>query len=216
MGFLLGALLAFTGLISLPAKTLTFDQEKCHVDVPEPWTEQSVPGNIASWVSADQTKSFVLRIVQTGLDITVDDPAFLGGVEKSMLAQGVTITNRQPATLAGLAGREIDNTQTAPQGAVYNRMTIVMANGNAYALLVSKLGSPPEQDDELNGIVNSFGFIGTPELHHAGVPSENRLSVLVGQVVGFFVALLAVVSLFKWIRRRARDRSQPPPPPQAG
>jgi hypothetical protein len=144
------------------------------------------------------------RIAACGDDILVDDPGFLGGVEKAMIAQGAAITDRQPGTLAGLAARTIDATQQAPAGIVYSRMTLVMANGNAYGIVTSKVGSPPWQDDQLNGILNSFGFTGTPELHHQGETREDKIAELVGQIVGAFIALLAVFSIMKWLRRRRR------------
>jgi hypothetical protein len=204
IAFFLAAFLMLTTSSLLPAKTLTFETEKCHVDVPDDWTEQHVEGNKLAVVNADQTKSFVLRIVAAGDDILVDNAAFLAGVEKSMVAQGVTITNRQPATLVGQPARTIDATQPAPAGTVYNRMTMVMADGNAYALYVSKLGAPAWQDDQLNGIVNSFGFIGTPEPHHQGQTQQEKISELVGQIVGVFIAVLAMVSIGKWIRNRRK------------
>jgi hypothetical protein len=205
---LLAAFLVLFGLLPLAAKTLTFDQEKCHVDVPDDWTDKGIQGDKASLVNADQTKSFIFRIVATGDDILVDNPSFLDGVEKSMVAEGVTITDRQPGTLAGVAARTIDATQQAPAGTVYNRMTMVMANGNAYALYVSKVGSPPWQDDQLNGIVNSFAFIGAPQLHHQGATREDKIANLVGQAIGAFIAFLAIICIFKWIRNR-RSKTAP-------
>ena len=204
IGIFLAAFLILDGDAALTAKTLTFDVEKCHIDVPDDWTEQHVEGNKISVLNADQTKSFILRIVACGDDILVDDAGFLTGVEKSMVAQGVTITDRQPATLVGQPARTIDATQQAPAGTVYNRMTVVMANGNAYALLVSKLGTPPWQDDQLNGIVNSFGFTGAPEPHHQGATQQDKIAELVGEVFGALIAVLAMISIGKWIRNRSK------------
>jgi hypothetical protein len=204
IGLLLPIAMILNGGLPLPAKTLTFDPEKCHIDVPDDWKDQNTAGNKVSVVNSDQTKSVVMRIAACGDDILVDDPGFLGGVEKAMIAQGAAITDRQPGTLAGLAARTIDATQQAPAGIVYSRMTLVMANGNAYGIVTSKVGSPPWQDDQLNGILNSFGFIGTPELHHQGETREDKIAELVGQIVGAFIALLAVFSIMKWLRRRRR------------
>jgi hypothetical protein len=200
---LLATLLTLNASLPLHAKTLTFDQEKCHLDVPDNWTEQKVEGNQAAFVNADQTKSFTMRIGPCPETITVDNPSFLNGVESSMTARGVSITDRQSVQVAGLDAHAIDATQTAPAGMVYNRMTLVLANGLAYGLYTSKVGAKPWEDDELAAIIKSFGFFGEPQIHKRADPMDK-----IGYYLGVFIAFLAVISIFKWIRLRAQRRSQ--------
>jgi hypothetical protein len=207
------AFLLMGGFAPLAAKTLTFDQQKCHIDVPDDWTENPTAGNAATYVNADQTKSIVLRIVATGTDLTFEDPTFLEGAKKSMVANGATLTGQQTITFCGLDARTIDTTQNAPAGKVFGRMTIVFADGNAYALYVAKLAGNPWEDDQLNGIVSSFGFIGAPVIHHQGLSRSDLISQLVGEVVGFFVALLAIICIIKWIRKKRPAVPPGPPPP---
>ena len=87
------------------------------------------PDNKVSVVNADQTKSFVLRTVPTPQTITLDNAGFINGFEKAMVANGVTITNRQHFPLAGVDAYVVDSTQVAPAGTVYNRAVITLANG---------------------------------------------------------------------------------------
>jgi len=198
----LAAMLGPIGNLPTCAKTVTFDAEKCHVDVPDDWTQQNLPGNQLAIVNPDQTKSFILRIVAVGPNLGIDNASFASGVEKSMTANGATITGRTTGTLAGLDARIWDATTQAPAGAVYDRMTVVMANGNAYALNIQRLGGRPSQDDQLNSIVSSFGFIGAPRPQEPKDPMDK-----VGFYIGVFVGVLAVISIFKWIRNLSRRRS---------
>jgi len=202
VGCLLAAWLMFNGSLPLAAKTFSFDEEKCHIDVPDGWSEQKVEGNKLSVINADQTKSFTMRIAQTGLNLTLDNEAFIKGFEGSMIANGVTITDRQHVPLAGLDAYVVDSTQPVPAGTIYNRMMVTLANGYAYGLNTSKLNAKPSEDDELNGIIKSFAFVGEPQIHRSEEPAER-----IGYYMGVFIAILAVICIFKWIRRLGRKRS---------
>jgi hypothetical protein len=201
VGRFLAVLLIFNGSLPLTAKTFSFDEEKCHVEVPDGWLEQNVEGNKVSVVNADRTKSFTMRIAQTGENITLDDAAFIKGFESSMIANGVTIADRQHVPLAGIDAYAVDSTQPVPSGTVYNRMMVTLANGYAYGLNTSKLNAKPSEDDELNAIIKSFAFIGEPQIHEKKDPMDK-----IGYYIGMFVGVLAVISIFKWILRPKQRR----------
>jgi len=201
-GCLLAPLLILGGSLPLAARTFSLDEEKCHVDLPDGWSEQKVEGNKISVINADQTKSFMMRTVQTGTAVTLDNASFIKGFENSIVTNGATITDRQRLPLAGVDAYVVDTTQSVPAGTVYNRLAVTLANGYAYALITSKLNAKPSDDDELNAIVKSFAFVGEPELHKAVDPVDN-LSYRLGEFVGGVIfPLLAIAVFFKWLRRK--------------
>jgi hypothetical protein len=196
---LLGSfLLLIMGVVSpLSAKTISFDAEKCHIDTPDDWTQRDVPGDKFVAGNFDNTKAVALRIASVGSDIGIDNAGFADGVEKTVTGNGATITASSKGTFAGLESRVWETTATAPAGTVYSQMTVVMANGNAYALVIQKLGGKPDQDDQLEGIAKSFAFIGTPEPQR---PTDS-LSEKAGEIIGVFLAIVAAFATIRWIAR---------------
>jgi hypothetical protein len=203
VGFLL-VLLFVAGLNPLTAKTLTFDEQKCQCTVPDDWTEMKVPGNQASFINSDRTKSFILRIAPVPKNIALDNASFIKGFEGSMTNNGATITDRQHLPLGGIDAYVVDSTTPVPAGTANNRMSVTLANGFAYGFDISKVNAKPSDDDELNAITKSFAFIGTPEVHHAEDPMDK-----VGFYTGIFIGVLAVVSIIKWLSLRGKARSNP-------
>ena len=194
---LLAALLLLPAALPLAAKTFTYPPEKCHCDVPDDWTEKDSPGNKLSAINADETKSFTLRTVEVGPDLTLDNAAFIKGFEESIVKNGFTITNRSHAPLGGIDAYVVDCTQSMPAGPVTTRIMTTIANGYAYGINVAKLKGNPMDDSELAAAVNSFGFIGTPELPHPGDDQAGRYGYLVGIVIGVTVPLLIIARLRK-------------------
>ncbi len=180
------------------AKTFTFDAEKCRVDVPDDWKQQDVPGNKLATQSPDESKAAILRIVEVGSGLGIDNTSFADGLEKSVTAVGATIKGRSKSTFAGMESRIWDAETKMPAGLVYTRMIVVMANGEAYALVLQKLGEKPEQDEQLNAIAQSFAFIGTPEPQHPVDPNDARAEKI-GAIVGGLVGVLAAFVTIKWL-----------------
>ena len=195
------AQLIFFGSLTVSGKTLTFDQEQVHVDVPDAWTEKSVAGIKVYLINPDHTKAFGLQIVATPRDFTIDSPSPLDRDKKGATGNGRTVIDQKRGTLAGVEARILDFSESAPSDVSYARETIVIANGYAYALTANKINSPPWQDDELNTIVSSFGFTGIPELHHQGRTDKSGIGYLVA-AVGVGVMFLAILVFFTWMRRR--------------
>lgn len=157
-GYLITLLVILSGLLPLAARTFSFDQEKCHIEIPDGWSEQKIEGNQISAVSPNQTKTFILRIGKIGPQLTLNDPSFIKAYEGSMTANGLTITDRQHIPLAGVDAYVVDSNQTVPAGTIFNRMILAVLNGYAYGLNSSKLNAKPSEDIELNGIIKSFAF----------------------------------------------------------
>ena len=199
-GCLLAVFFLLHGVIPLTAKTLTFDEEKCHVDVPDDWKEQGSTENKVSAINADQTKSFTLRTVNVGAELRLDDASFIKGFENSVTGNGFTITARLHVSLAGIDAYALDASRTMPAGPVDTRMMVTVANNYAYCVNISKVNGMAADDPELAAIVSSFGFTGTPELPAS---QSDQLSFRLGELVGgVLLPVLVVIVLFKWIRRK--------------
>jgi hypothetical protein len=84
----------------------------------------------------------------------------------------------------------------------------ISANGNAYELTVSKVGSATSEDDELNAIINSFRFIGSPVLHHR--PIWSGWSEIAYVIIQIFFAVLTIVLVVRRYGRRPNPYGPPP------
>jgi hypothetical protein len=195
---LLFVLLIAASQLTLAAKAVTYDAEKCRFDIPDSWTEKNIPDDKAAYLNPDQTKSFTMRITQIPTSLTLDSSDFINGLEKSIVAGGATITDRQHLPLGGIDAYVVDSTQTASAGTVYNRMMVTIANGYAYGFNISKLNAKPSDDDELKALTASFGFLGTPDLPKKEDPAEK-----LGFYVGVFIGILGAIATLKWILRLA-------------
>jgi hypothetical protein len=113
-GLLLFAFSIPLALLPLCARTLTFDEEKCRIDVPDTWTEKAVPESRASYFNADKTKFVAVRIVQVGQKTTFDNPAFLQSYEDQIVAARQSAASSNCPWRASMRARSIRPCRPAP------------------------------------------------------------------------------------------------------
>ena len=210
-------ILLAANLTMLSAKPIDLPVDKLHLDIPDSWTS-GTPGGSILLSAADAQNSADANLLKMPNDRGdgLDEPEFVNGIKagftRKLEGQGksVAITKEGQTTLNGVSFYNLQGTfgASGDQPTRFS-MYVTAANGQIYILSLQSMRA--DADADLQGIANSLRFTTPPVLpdpYQPKTPSDT-----IGYYVGLFIGVLAVISIFKWIRLRAQRRNGPPPPP---
>jgi hypothetical protein len=186
------------------AKTYTFNDEKISLSAPDDWTQQPFSG-VIFLQSPDLSRLLSLYCNPENPMPPMDSPGMDFSLAQKMAQSPVSAFGH--VTLAGVDFIACDSQEVDPKhkGILYYRMYMTEANGYLIMLTTCSLNGPPPQDDsDLKNIVDSFAFIGPPQLPMSYRDQKmTREIILVGGALVVLVVLAAIV-FFIWgfFRRR--------------
>jgi hypothetical protein len=199
-----------TSLTTLAAKSIDLPGEKLHLDIPDAWTV-GTPGGPTVFSATDGQNTAAANLLKMPNDHTdgVDDPGFVKGIEEGFTnkvkSQGmnVTVTQEGLTAINGVPFYNFQGTFGATGGQITNfHIYVTAANGQIYMLSLQTSQADTEAD--LKAIANSLSFTAPPVLPDPNRPKTQ--SERIGYYFGVFIAFLAVISIFKWLRLRAQRR----------
>jgi hypothetical protein len=203
------AALAVASILPAGANTLSFATQKCQVTLPDNWIQKDSSSDVVNAYNPENDKSFVLDVTP-GTSMAMDNPALPKALEAGISSQNVPILGTSSMTLANVDFFIIDSQvplKNQNNAAGYTRFYFTVANNSLYSLAITSRLPNPQDDPELTGIANSFGFIGTPDLP---TPYKTTHAILLTLGIGCPLLVLAVIGGIVYLIVRRFRRPKPP------
>jgi hypothetical protein len=201
-------------LATLAAKPVDLPDEKLHLDIPDAWTTNT-PSDPIIFSAADGQNTSAANLLKMPNDRGdgLDEPEFVNGIKEGFVnkvkAQGmnVAITQEGQTVLNGVPFYNFQGNFSTSGGQTTNfHMYVTAANGQIYMLSLQSVKADADAEAEFLGIANSLSFTAPPVLPDPNRPKTQ--SERIGYYFGMFIGVLAVISIFKWIRNLGRRRSK--------
>ena len=191
------------------AKPVSIPNETATLDIPDAWTVKPTPVAASAtpaltlMATAPDSNSAVEVVVMDNAEgITADSASFIEGVKngitKTAAAQNAALQmgDSSTVTLGGVPASLLTYTETAAGGKPVSCHTYaVAANGKMYTIVAQTVVGTT---DTATPIVNSLAFASPPALP---TPHGDAQAEKYGEIVGFFIFLLAAFVTIRWIAR---------------
>jgi len=210
---------------SLAAKSLVFADQKCVCEIPDDWVVSAKPGFPVVALSPDRTKVFDLHIVSIGSSAPWTGTQ-IANYEGGIISQGATIIDRRHLTLAHVPFYMVASTITTAKGPLSSHSFAGVANDRCYGLDFAELNGDPGTDSQFQAILNSFNFIGIPEVSTSSWENEStayKTGFISARIAMVCLGLALLVFLCRRLYRLLKKRHQPeeeeedlPLPPPSG
>jgi hypothetical protein len=200
-----------------PAKTLSFPEQKCQVDIPDDWMVAPKEGTLVLAVNPDHTKLFDLR-VNSSASSAAWNRSQRAEFEAGISSQGFDVSSREAIRLHGVPFYRVEAGRTVDQGNLRTDAFAGVANNRIYCIDLIQLNGSPGKDAELQSLLGSFDFIGKPEFSIPAGTGDDGAEESIDYKIGFYCGLLALIciplalawSLIGMINRPPRPKSVQP------
>jgi hypothetical protein len=161
------ALLVFAS--PLAAKDFVYPDLNCRCTIPDSWFYHGKRDFLLYVNDLEWKRSFALRVWPG--DFTGHRGERMNKyVENSYLVQGDTILKRGKRTLSGVDFSEVKWVKDAGSTKLYTSTYVVFAGDGWYYMAATKCEADPDDDPQLEGILQSFVFLHAPSI----VPEKNE------------------------------------------
>ena len=186
----------FLGLASLTvsARVFTFEALDCRCEIPDSWIERDVAADLVNASDSTHHEGFALRVIKSDAEISLAPSTFTKRLVSDLALHGFNLTAKSRVELAGLNFLKVTAEKDLGNRTLRNSIYFANANGFTYRLEASEYNDSPDDDTQMQGIVNSFAFLRPPQ-PDATTPFAQLLNPPGTHPPGFFVTYYMILGL---------------------
>ncbi len=153
-------------MAAMPSDRLTFEAERCAVTLPATWERnpegEVTTGETRTILNARSADGVALVVIVSDLQAmsSLRKPGMLDNLRSKAAAAGKTIDANRYISVGGVDAMEIATQKEEAK----SRVVMIVANKRMYMLSFGSVGVDLVKNAEVSAIIESFAFIGTPEV----------------------------------------------------